>query len=114
MAGSRGERSQPLQGFRSYWRRREPTSKQDMHVSREFARGAADHIGGVRGAERRTQARGRQREALREGTVALSLTSATPRGAVAATVPNALTIRVQSALTSAAGPEPIELNATAG
>jgi hypothetical protein len=83
-------------------------------TSLQFALTAADLIGAVMGQERLSQALAQQSVALPEGTGALSLIRATPLGAVAATVPNALTIRVQSALTSAAGSEPIELIATAG
>jgi hypothetical protein len=83
-------------------------------TSLQFALGTADLIGAILAQERLNQALAQQSDALPEGTVALSLISASPLGAVAANTANALTIRVQSALTSAAGSEPIELIASAG
>jgi hypothetical protein len=82
--------------------------------SLQFALTAADLIGAVLAQERLNDALAQQSDALPEGTVALSLISTSPLGAVTANTANALTIRVQSALTSAAGSEPIELSATAG
>jgi len=83
-------------------------------ASMSFALKAGDLIGAVMAQERLNQDLASQTTALPEGTIALSLISVAPAGAVVAGTLYQLTLRISSFLTSNAGSEQIDVQASAG